>query len=261
MIEVKDLCFAYGKKEVLKQINITIDPGKITVLIGPNGSGKSTLLRCMAGLHSPGNGEILYRGTDIRKYNHNRLPKHICFLPQMQTPLAHLRVWDLVAMGRSPHQYIGWILAAKDREKIAWALDCMDIVHLQHRFMEELSGGERQRAWLAMVLAQDTDVILLDEPVTFLDIKYQWGLLELIMRIRNELHRSLVLVLHDIDHALWVADTLLVLKDGAVHCSGPPEKIVTGELLYDVYGVHAQVCSVSDVQKRLVIVPQRAGTN
>lgn len=241
MLEVKNLCFYYGQKRILSSINLRIDAGTVTALIGPNGSGKSTLLRCMAGLLRPHSGDVFYREYNLKNSKHNWIARNICFLPQIQTAIKHLRVWELVAMGRSPYQITGWFLSRNDRKKISWALTCMDITHLQYQYVNKISGGEQQRAWLAMILAQDTDLILLDEPVTFLDMKYQWDLLELILKIRQQHNKTFIMVLHDINHAMVVADKVFAIKDGAVHASGRPSELITSNLLYEVYGVHAKI--------------------
>ncbi|UNC93276.1 ABC transporter ATP-binding protein [Candidatus Contubernalis alkaliaceticus] len=257
MLEIKKLSFSYGKSKVLHNINFNIEKGEIAVLVGPNGSGKSTLLRCIAGLFKASEGEVLLKGKKMQSCSKKWLSREVCFLPQIQMPVRHINVWELVAMGRSPYQSVGWSYSKADKEKIQWAIEFMNLNKLQHKPLDAISGGERQRAWIAMVLAQDTDLILLDEPITFLDIKYQWMLLDMVKDIRNRFGKTFIFVLHDINHALAVGDKTIVLKDGFIHASGCPRKILTSKLLYDVYGINAHICSFAKCS-RPVIVPESA---
>lgn len=254
MLEVFQLGFSYGEKAVLNNINLEIEKGEITALIGPNGSGKSTLLRCMSGILAPQSGKIKLEGKNIKSYRRKEIAHYIALLPQNLETVNHISVRDLVARGRGPHQTLGWSESSKDRDKIAWALEYMDLIHMQDRPLNKLSGGERQRAWIAMVIAQDTDYILLDEPVNNLDIKYQWDLLSNISKMRDELNKTVIMVLHDINHALKVADRVYVLKDGAIYQQGGTEEIITSSLIKDVYGVCAHICHFPGCC-RPVIVP------
>jgi iron complex transport system ATP-binding protein len=253
LLDVRNLSFSYGRKQILNNIDFSLEPAKIWALVGPNGSGKSTLLRCLAGLLSPSNGQVLLQGQEIQRSDRKWIARQICFLPQTQVALQHMRVYELLALGRSPYQNLGWGLSKADKEKIAWALNYMDLLDFQERPLESMSGGERQRAWLAMVLAQDTPIVLLDEPTTFLDLKHQWELLEKIRDIRNALNKSFIVVFHDINHAIALADQVLVLKDGSVFQSGTPSDVITSELLRAVYGIKAEVCTVSQYAPPMVV--------
>lgn len=253
LIETKNLKFSYGRTPVLRDINFKLEEEQIWAFIGPNGSGKSTLLRCLSGLLYPHGGQVLLQGTEINHIKRKQLARQICFLPQTQADLHFMRVYDLVALGRSPYQSLGWYLSSADREKVSWALEYMELAHLRHLPLASLSGGERQRAWIAMILAQDTRIVLLDEPTTFLDIKFQWHLMEKIQDIRTELHKSFIVVLHDVNQALALADQVLVLKNGRVYKKGNPAQIITTELLHDVYDIQANVCVVSANRQRVVI--------
>ena len=172
--------------------------------------------------------------------------------------MQHITIWELVSRGRSPYQALGWTLSADDREKIQWAIEYMNLSSLQHNSLDCdsldcVSGGERQRAWIAMVLAQDTDLVLLDEPVTYLDLKYQWGLLKIICEIKSRLNKTFVVVLHDINHALAIANRFIVLKDGEIYASGYPCKIMTADLIKDVYDVSAHICKFDRCSKPVVV--------
>ena len=255
LLETKNLDFSYGQTRILNDINFELEQGQIWAFVGPNGSGKSTLLRCLCGLLSPCNGEIFLQGNSLKKIGRKKIARKICMLPQNHVSLQYMSVYELVTMGRSPYQNMGWCLCNMDREKILWAIDYMNLAHLQHRSLDSLSGGERQRVWIAMILAQDTPIVLLDEPVTFLDMKYQWYLIEKILDIRDTLQKSFIIVLHDINHALALADRVLVLKDGREYCSGNPSEIITAQLLQEVYDIEANI--ITDEQyTRPVIIPR-----
>jgi ABC-type cobalamin/Fe3+-siderophores transport system ATPase subunit len=242
ILQVEDLGFAYSKINVLHELNMVVKRGEILALIGPNGSGKSTLLRCLNGFLHPNEGRVLLGDCDICHQTRRWISRHIAFLPQNLEAVHHITVWELVAMGRSPHNLFGWVMSEKDRQLIDWAIDYMSLRPLQNRWMEQISGGERQRVWIAMILAQDTDIVLLDEPITYLDLKYQWGLVHTIKQIRSKYGKTFVLVLHDINQAINTADRFIVLKDGCVRAQGCGCDIMTSHLLKDVYDVDAQVC-------------------
>jgi ABC-type cobalamin/Fe3+-siderophores transport system ATPase subunit len=253
MLEIENLNFHYGNKQILKDINVTIKTGEILGLIGPNGSGKSTLLRCFNGFLKPSSGQITLNGKNIHKQTRKWISRHIAFLPQNLEMIQHISIYELVAMGRSPYQRYGWSLNKDDREKIEWAIDYMNLRHLQDNALDKLSGGERQRAWIAMILAQDTEVILLDEPITYLDLKYQWNLLDVVKQIRQKYNKTFVLVLHDLNQAMMAADSFVVLKNGCIRACGETRDIITPHLLKDVYDVSAQVCNLGNSMQKFVI--------
>ena len=260
MLRVKDLSFSYSKHKVLDGLNIVVNRGEILALVGPNGSGKSTLLRCLNGFLRVDEGQVLVEGCNIRCQKRRWISQRIAFLPQNLEAVHHITVRELVAMGRSPHNYFGWLLSEKDKELIEWAIEYMNLQELQDCWVEKISGGERQRAWLAMILAQDTDIVLLDEPITYLDLKYQWGLIETIKQIRDQHGKTFIMVLHDINQAINAADRFIVLKSGRVRAHGQGGDIMTKHLLKDVYDVEARVCRFSDFS-RPVILPSENGRN
>lgn len=258
MLETRNLDFSYGKERILNKINFQVQRGQVVALIGPNGSGKSTLLRCLARLLPAPANTVFLTGKPIVEYTRRQIARKIAFLPQIHEPLRQITVWELVAMGRHPYHELGWIRNRSDNERIRWAIDYLQLTSLQHRFVDALSGGEQQRAWLGMVLTQDTPVILLDEPVTYMDLSHQWHLLELILDLKEKFHKTVVVVFHDINHALEVADIIYVLRNGSLYAAGLPETVITRKTLEAVYGICAHVCRVSHCW-RPVVVPAGSG--
>lgn len=253
MLHIKNMSFSYKTQPILEDINIIVKQGQIMALVGPNGSGKSTLLRCLNGFLETKRGQVLLNGEDIRYKKRKWISRHIALLPQNLEAIQQFSVYELVAMGRSPYQQFGWFLKESDRKIIEWAIDYMNLGSLRDRSLDKISGGERQRAWIAMILAQDTDIVLLDEPITFLDLKYQWYLLEIIRQIRLQFNKTFILVLHDINQAMSVADYFVVLKEGQVRAYGQAEDIITSHLLKDVYDVSARVCNLGDLDRSFVL--------
>lgn len=256
MLEVTDLSYSYEHMQVLHNVSLQVGNSEIMSLIGPNGSGKSTLLRCINGLlHAPDPKSIRLHGRFIGTFSKKGLAREIAFLPQFQEKMPGTTVRELVAFGRTPHQKTGWVLSRQDREKVDWALEYLQLGPFQHRFLDELSGGERQRAWIAMVLAQDTPLLLLDEPVTYMDLKHQWELLEIIIGLKEAFSKTIMSVFHDINHALEVSDSICLMHQGAVHSLGSPESVITEEALRQVYGIHAHVCQI-EPGWRPVVIPE-----
>ncbi len=255
MLEVRDLCFSYDQMSVLHHVSFRVAQSEIISLIGPNGSGKSTLLRCMNGLlHATHPESICLHGRAIHSFSRKELARQIAFLPQSQEKMPGTTVRELVALGRTPHQKTGWVLSRKDREKVDWALEYLQLGQLQHRMVDKLSGGERQRAWIAMALAQDTPLLLLDEPVTYMDLKHQWELLEIIIGLKEDYAKTIIAVFHDINHAMEVSDRICLMCQGAVHNLGSPMQVITEDSLRQVYGIRAHVCQV-EPSLRSVVVP------
>ena len=253
MLQIKDLNFSYKKQQILYDINILVEKGEILALVGPNGSGKSTLLRCLNCFLRPDSGQVLLDGEDIRNKKRKWISRHIAFLPQHLEAVQRVTVYELVTMGRSPYSQFGWSLTAKDRNKVKWAIDYMDLRSIQHRSLDQISGGECQRAWIAMILAQDTGIVLLDEPITFLDLKYQWYLLNIIKQVREQYKKTFILVLHDLNQAMTIADNFVVLKEGRISAQGQPQDVITSHLLKKVYDVAATVYSISDYGRPVVL--------
>ncbi|PQO28451.1 ABC transporter ATP-binding protein [Bremerella cremea] len=237
----EQLTLAYDQVEVVQQLSFEITTGQITTLIGPNGCGKSTLLKGLARLLRPKQGAAYLDGKAI----HNEPTRHVArqlgvLIQNPEAPEA-LTVWELLTLGRYPHQGFFGGISSEDESKIGNALEMAGIQHLAERPIGELSGGQRQLAWIAMVLAQDTPIILLDEPTTFLDMVHQLEVLDILERLHREQARTIVLVLHDINHAARYSHHLIALNDGRIVDRGTPHQIVTAELLADVFRIEASV--------------------
>lgn len=254
MLEAANLSFGYGKEDILNNINFVARKGEVISLIGPNGSGKSTLLRCLSGLLPVTNGQVYLFDKLMHKCSSKEISQKIAFLPQSHERLNGITVRELVAMGRTPYHKSGWIFSKEDHNKINWAIDYMQIAHLKHRMVDMLSGGERQRVWISMVLAQDTPIILLDEPVTYMDLKYQWDLLKIIKDLKDNFQKTIVSVFHDINHALEIADYIYVLSKGRVHATGLSEQVITEQTIQEVYGICTHLCKV-EKRRGSIVVP------
>lgn len=235
------LCAGYDARRVLDGVDITIAEGKLTVLLGPNGSGKSTLLKTLARTLTPSAGHVYLNGQDIHRSNTREVAKRLGLLPQGPVAPEGLSVKQLVGMGRFPHQGLWQKNAQQDAEAIREAMAFTNVTEFADRNVDALSGGQRQRCWVAMVLAQQTDLILLDEPTTFLDLKVQVDLLALLSRLAHEHGRTLLLVLHDLNLAAAYADQLVMMRDGHIVTSGPPSDVFTTENLQRVFDLEAHV--------------------
>ncbi|TDC92453.1 ABC transporter ATP-binding protein [Saccharopolyspora aridisoli] len=240
-LRARDLKLAYGERVVVDGLDFEVASGTITAVIGPNGCGKSTLLRALGRLLQPQRGEVLLDGKKIHKMSTKEVARVLGVLPQSPAAPEGLTVADLVARGRHPHQswYRQW--SSDDESAVAEALAMTGIGDLAERTLDELSGGQRQRAWLSMALAQGTDLLLLDEPTTYLDLSHQVDVLELVGRLHDESGRTVVMVLHDLNLAARYADRLVAMKDGVVVASGEPGEVLTEALLADVFDLRARV--------------------
>ena len=252
-LSTRSLRVGYEQRVVCEGVDLRIERGSYTAIIGPNACGKSTLLRSMARVLPAMSGSVLLDGTDIRTVPTRRLATRLGLLPQTSLAPDGIRVADLVARGRYPHQGMFDRWSATDEAAVVAALEATGTADLAGRLVDELSGGQRQRVWVAMALAQETPVLLLDEPTTFLDITHQYGLLELFERLRSELDRTVVVVLHDLNQAARFADHLVVMRDGAVVAAGPPGEVLTAELVEEVYDLPCRVMPDPETGAPLVI--------
>ncbi len=253
MIEVSNLNFSYGTNQVLKDIEFSVSEKQVVSLIGPNGSGKSTLLRVMAGLLKSKDSRISFLGKNISEYSHSELSKTVAFLPQIQNKLSGISVYELVSLGRTPYQNTGWFLSSEDRDKIRWAMEYMQVDSISKSPINELSGGQKQRVWLAMILAQDTPIILLDEPVTYLDLHYQYSLLSTIRDLKEKYDKTIISVFHDINHAIQVSDMVIVLNEGKIFDLGLIDEMITEHNINSVFNIDANVCRVGEVSELFVV--------
>ncbi|WP_281193770.1 ABC transporter ATP-binding protein [Halorubrum sp. F4] len=241
----EDLVLGYPNAEepVVDGESIAAAPGAVTALVGPNGSGKSTLLKALANQLEPEDGSVLLDGRDVHSMDTKALARKLGLLSQESTPPNGITVEDLVYHGRYPHRGFFERTTTEDARAVERAIDLAGCGHLRDREVGSLSGGQKQLAWIAMVLAQDTDVLLLDEPTTFLDLHHQMEVMEIIETLRDESEVTVVVVLHDIEQAARLADRMVALKDGEIRARGPPEEVVTEDLLADVFRVDAEVVS------------------
>lgn len=257
-MEVKDLYFAYGdgkeKNSILEGIDLTIASGKITTLLGANGCGKSTLFQLMTKNLIPQKGKILLDGQDIAKMKQKAFAKKVAIVHQNNVAANDITVRKLVAYGRTPHLGMFGAFTKEDDEIVEWAMQEAGIFQQADQEVMHLSGGQRQRAWIAMALAQKTELLFLDEPTTYLDIRYQIELLEMIERLNREHHITIVMVLHDMNHAIYYSDQIIGLKDKKVICQGKPKDVVTSDFIEKVYGIRLEIMEKND---RRVVIPIR----
>ena len=240
-IVVSGLSSGYGDKLVLQDVSVDIPTDGITTIIGPNGCGKSTLLKSMAHLLPITAGTVMFDDREVRAFRRKQLATILGVLPQSPTAPEGVRVADLVARGRHPHQ--SWLAqwSMQDEKEVATALALTGVTDLANRCVESLSGGQRQRVWIAMILAQNTDVLFLDEPTTFLDLAAATDVLNLVAKLKKEAQRTIVLVLHDLNLAFRYSDNLIVMKEGTVVATGEPKDIITAELLQTTFDLEAVV--------------------
>lgn len=245
VFQIRGLSFAYGKHTVLKGLNLDLHAGRITTLIGANGCGKSTLFHLMTKNLRPDAGRILLRDQDISACRLRDFARQVAIVHQYNTAPADLSVEKLVAYGRTPYQTMGLSPNPEaDAEKIRWALEITHTDKYRDKPVAELSGGQKQRVWIAMALAQGTQVLFLDEPTTYLDIRYQLQILHLIRQLNREYGMTIVMVLHDINQSLHYSDEIVAMSDGQVCAHGLPEEIVTPQLIRRVYDVDLAIRSV-----------------
>lgn len=250
MIEVKNITQSYGRsgdREILKDISLTVREKSITALIGANGAGKSTLLGVMTNLLPAKHGIVTLDGVDIRKIKAAEVSKRVAFLKQTQQLSVRITVKDLVEYGRFPH--CGGRLKPQDKEKVAEAISYMNLEDIADSYLDRISGGQRQRAFIAMILAQDTPYIFLDEPLNNLDIKYSVEMMKIVDKLVSELDKTVVVVLHDINFAAAYANHIVAMKNGEIVREGPPEEIITTEVLNPVFnhGFHITRCEGKSV--------------
>ena len=237
----KGATLAYTGRTIVDSIDVAIPDGKLTAIVGPNGCGKSTLLRALARLLTPRTGSIVLDGHDIHALPTREVARRLGLLPQAPLSPEGILVADLVARGRSPHQtaFQQWSLA--DEQAVATALAATGLTDLAGARVDELSGGQRQRVWIAMALAQETSLLLLDEPTTFLDLRHQIDVLSLLRGLNRKEGRTLVLVLHDLNLACRYADHMIAMRDGRIIAEGTPAEIITSGVMAAVFGLDCTI--------------------
>ncbi len=240
-LEAIEVDAGYGERIVVPELSLSIPKGKIVSIIGANGSGKSTILKTLGRLLAPKGGTVLLDGRDMLGMDSKALARKLSILPQIHDAPEGLCVRDFVAYGRFPHMRPFQGLSIKDVAAIDKAIELTQLGRLEERPLATLSGGERQRAWIALNLAQEPETMLLDEPTTFLDIKRQHEIMDLIRRMNRRLGLSVVMVLHDLNHASRCSHRIVAVKDGRIWRQGPPSEIVTKELIREIFGVESRV--------------------
>lgn len=241
VMKLKAVTVKYHKRTVLDTLHWKVEEGKITSIIGPNGCGKSTLLKTMAGHIKPERGAVLLQGKPLDQYKRRHLAQQLAMLQQSHDRLPDVTVRTLVEYGRFPHKPVWGTLRKEDEEVVEWALTQTGTILFAERKLSALSGGERQRVWLAMALAQKTRLLLLDEPTTYLDVSHQWEIMELIADMNRKHGITVIMVVHDINHAAAYSDEVLVMSANGVYASGTPKQVLTEKMFGDVFGVKALV--------------------
>ncbi|GAB4218470.1 MAG: ABC transporter ATP-binding protein [Synechococcales cyanobacterium] len=256
MLRAEDLAGGYGSRPVVSGITLSISAGEWLSVVGGNGSGKSTLVRLLSRLLKPSHGQVCFQGRDLQTWDPQALSRQMAVLPQQPRIPVGLTVRQLVSLGRSPHQpWWRWQVSGAGQARVQWALEQVDLLGYAHRWVEELSGGERQRAFLALALAQDPQVLLLDEPTTFLDLRYQLELLEVLRRLHQQ-GLTVITVLHDLNLAARYSQRMALMHQGSLVDVGSPEAMLTPETLRQVFGLECerlqtpvglQICPMSSV--------------
>lgn len=255
-IKVENLYVKYYEKEILKDISFQINTGEIVTVIGPNGSGKSTLIKAVGRCLKPSKGNILLNENNICKINTKEIAKKLAVLPQIKNVSSDIVVEELVSYGRYPHINFGKRMSNKDNEIVTWALEKTGLINLRGRIVSTLSGGERQRVWIAMSLAQKPEVLILDEPTTYLDISYQLEVLELIKDLNKSLGITVIMVLHDLNQASRYSDKIMVMNKGRLCEYGTPDKIMNKILLKDTFHIDSDIYE-DEINDCLYFIPKR----
>ncbi|MEV6649104.1 ATP-binding cassette domain-containing protein [Streptomyces sp. NPDC051219] len=240
-LTARELTLAYEDRTVVHELDLAVPDGQVTVIVGPNACGKSTTLRALGRLLKPRGGSVLLDGTELARIPTKKIAQSIGLLPQSPVAPEAITVADLVARGRQPHQHWWQQWSEADERAVTDAMERTDVSALAERSVDELSGGQRQRVWIAMALAQETDLLLLDEPTTFLDISHQVEVLDLVRQLNHDRGRTVVAVLHDLNQAARYADHLVAMKSGRIVAEGHPRDVVTADLVHEVFGMQSVV--------------------
>ena len=247
------ISIGYGEKLIVNDLNLEIPDGKVTSIIGPNGCGKSTLLKALSRILNVQTGEVLLDGKNLHSTSTKEIAKKIAILPQSPDVADGLTVGELVSYGRFPHQKGFGRLSKQDKEEIEWALNVTGTHDFKYRAINDLSGGQRQRVWIAMALAQKTDIIFLDEPTTYLDISHQLEILELVQELNREQGCTIIMVLHDINQAIRFSDHLIAMKAGEIVAQGQTEEVLTNEILEEVFNIDAELSTDPRTGKPMLV--------
>ena len=236
-----NVSITYGKRQILENITMEFEKGKITTIIGPNGCGKSSLLKTISRVVTPSAGTPVFEDKPIKDYSPKELARKIAYLPQIHTSPADIDIRTLVSYGRFPYKKFGSGLTQEDSDIIDQTLELTGLSHMGDRLLNNLSGGEKQRAWIAMTICQQPEILLLDEPITYLDIGYQVEVLELIKELGERLKITIVMVLHDMNFTSRYSNRIYMLKDGHVYDYGKPEEIISHDKMEHVFSIDSQI--------------------
>ena len=251
--EAKNIVTGYDKKIIIDGIDLSVPSNKVSVIIGSNGCGKSTLLKTMARLIKPLSGDIVIDGKKITTMPSKKLAQILGLLPQSPVVPEGITVWDLVSRGRFPYQNLFSSLNKEDFEAVEEALEIMGISELANRCIDELSGGQRQRVWIAMALAQQTDILLLDEPTTYLDLAHQLEVLEVLDELNKKYNTTIVMVIHELNNAARFADHMIGVKKGKICCKGTAEEVMTKENLRELFNIDSEIVTDPRTKKPVCI--------
>jgi iron complex transport system ATP-binding protein len=240
-LSTENLQIGYGDKTIVENLNLKINKGEITTIIGANGCGKSTILKTLARVHSAKSGIVYLDGKMIHKVPTKEIAKKMAVLPQSPEAPSGLTVYELISFGRSPHQSGFGRLSDNDRKVIDWALEVTGLTSFAAHPVDALSGGQRQRAWIAMAIAQETDLLLLDEPTTYLDMAHQLEILQLLEKLNKEQNRTIVMVIHDLNHASRFSHQMVALRRGTIVKEGTAEEVMTPDVLKTVFQIDAEI--------------------
>ncbi len=240
-LSTNNLGIGYGEQMIVESLNLHIPKGKVTTMIGPNGCGKSTILKTMARIQRSRTGAVYLNGKAIHQMSTKDIAKQMAILPQTPEAPGGLTVYELVSYGRFPHQKGIGRLSADDRRMVEWSLEVTGMLPFYDRPIEALSGGQRQRVWIAMALAQETELLLLDEPTTYLDLAHQLEILQLLEKLNKEEGRTILMVIHDLNHAARFAHHMVALNSGAIVKEGAPHEVMTSEVLKKVFQIDAEI--------------------
>ena len=240
-LHAQELHIGYGGAPIVEDLNFVLPDGRLTALVGANGSGKSTILKAMSRILKPSAGQVLLDGKSIERHSTRDVARQLAILPQQPVAPEGLTVEELVSFGRFPHQRGLGSLNADDKRAIRRALTVTGMEAFADRPVDQLSGGQRQRAWIAMAIAQETELLFLDEPTTFLDMAHQLEVLQLLHRLNREEGRTIVMVVHDLNHASLYADHVVAIQSGRIVAQGAPGDVITREMLREVFGVDAEI--------------------
>ncbi|WP_238996750.1 ABC transporter ATP-binding protein [Paenibacillus pinistramenti] len=241
IIETDHLDIGYEENLIVDDLQLIIPKGKITALVGANGCGKSTILKAIARILQPKKGSVYLNGQAIHSLKTKEIAKHLAILPQNPSAPEGLTVAELVSYGRSPHLTGFATLSKLDKEVIQQALEVTNMLPFARCSVDQLSGGQKQRVWIAMALAQETEILLLDEPTTYLDIAHQYEVLSLLKRLNKQEGRTIVMVVHDLNHASQYADYMVAIKKGRIFYNGTPREVMKQENLFEVFGIHSDI--------------------